>query len=254
MNREIKVALFLLICLVGLIGYFEYKKSPVVDNEEVIGVETDIGNEIVEPGLEINEATELLSSKGSEVEPTNAEEVETVVNNDIASTEEIKSDVPEPQNTEIETDETVTEDRAVIEKELVKVDVGSVPEVIPASYKVIKGDTLSQISQKYIGSIKYLPLIMEKNPELRVDQLYAGIEIKLPTRTEVETYKKLNLAQSRIIPKGASAYIIEAGDTMNKISIKKFGDRSKVKEILEMNPNVDPRKLLIGSLLILPQN
>jgi len=254
MNREIKVALFLLVCLVGLIGYFELKKTPNIEPEEIIGIETETETENIESELEINDPVETLTSNENEPETLEKTEAEIVVDS-TATTEVEEKDVVSEAIVEESITESLISENDNPKNETPKTNVVSgIPEIIPTNYVVVKGDTLSQISQKYTGSIKYLPLIMEKNPELRVDQLYAGINIKLPTRNEVQDYKKINLTQSRTVPKGASAYIIEAGDTVNKISMKKFGDRSKVKEILNLNPNVDPRKLLIGSLLVLPQN
>ena len=47
-------------------------------------------------------------------------------------------------------------------------------------------------------------------------------------------------------------YQIEKGDTLNNISIKKYGDASKVKEICEINKIEDPDNIKYGQKIILP--
>jgi LysM repeat protein len=48
-------------------------------------------------------------------------------------------------------------------------------------------------------------------------------------------------------------YVIQKGDNLYKISKKLLGSTKYVKEIVNLNPNVDPRRLIVGSKIRLPK-
>ena len=50
----------------------------------------------------------------------------------------------------------------------------------------------------------------------------------------------------------AEYYKIEKGDTLNKISIKIYGDTGKVKEICDLNKIKDPDDIKYGQKILLP--
>jgi len=55
------------------------------------------------------------------------------------------------------------------------------------TYTVKKGDTLSQIAQREVGSVRYLDEIRDLNPSLRdgKDRIMVGQELVLPARSGV---------------------------------------------------------------------
>lgn len=232
MNREIKVALFLLLCLIGLIAYLEISDSGDDASEQVeqtaqpaITVETKV-EEPVEPQTASIPVVETKKEEGQqEATEVEAPKIEEKLEIDVMPQKEVKSEVIEDEIKEL-----------------------------PDTYTVQKGDTVSKISEQILGSVVYLPLLLSVNPELRPDQLYVGIELKMPTKSEMGHFIELKNAKL-VEPKleeGQRSYQIQKGDSIYSISKKTYGSYKMVKKILEVNPNLDPKKLRVGSLIILP--
>ena len=53
-------------------------------------------------------------------------------------------------------------------------------------------------------------------------------------------------------PPATKTYTIKKGDTFIGLARRLYGDESKWKDIAQLNPSVDPRKLMIGQQIILP--
>ncbi len=58
--------------------------------------------------------------------------------------------------------------------------------------------------------------------------------------------------EAPVAPAGGGTHVIKKGDTFIKIAREVYGDPSKMKDIAAANPGVNPRKLKIGQIIILP--
>lgn len=69
---------------------------------------------------------------------------------------------------------------------------------------------------------------------------------------EVAAMDEISPSKQAFVREFAEFYRIEKGDTLNKISIKIYGDISKVKEICELNNIDDPNNIKYGQKILLP--
>ncbi|MFK7741922.1 MAG: LysM peptidoglycan-binding domain-containing protein [Planctomycetota bacterium] len=132
----------------------------------------------------------------------------------------------------------------------------------PASsttYTVRRGDTLSEISSRQLGSVRYMKAIRDLNPALNPNRLKVGAKILLPARSALaggaasggssNSGKKGDAFQRA----GAyRSYVIVRGDTLERIARVQLGSTGRVGDIKRLNPEVNPRRLRPGKKLKLP--
>jgi nucleoid-associated protein YgaU len=154
MNRELKAAIALLLVIVGLIAYFEMNST-----EEVLGP--------VEP---IEDVTLVPEPIEVEVKPQVELPVEPIAPKPPAVAKVV---VPEPMPEPVVAPEPVVVNQdPILEKPVIDVvpeepsDLIKVSPSIPSEYIVQKGDTVSGISEKVLGSIHFQKLLLNANPEL----------------------------------------------------------------------------------------
>lgn len=102
-------------------------------------------------------------------------------------------------------------------------------------YRIRPGDTLYNIAQFYNISLEDL---LEANPGINPNMLMIGQVICIPLATPPVTCRE-----------GYQEYEIKAGDTFYGIA-KRF-DLS-TERLIEANPNVNPRSLLVGQKICVP--
>lgn len=154
-----------------------------------------------------------------------------------------------------------------------------VPEVIPTparlqpqepaataerSYTVRSGDTLSEISQRELGTQRRWREIVACNPGLDPLKLSTGQVLKLPAAgapaaaTEPGTAARATPSQAaapapvRSAPERAREYVVRAGDTLSEIAQRELGSARRWSELVALNPDLDPARLKVGTTLRLP--
>lgn len=116
-------------------------------------------------------------------------------------------------------------------------------------YTIKKGDTLYQIGKRY--GIEWKEIV-KVNPELNVKSLKIGSTINIPELKKVgvpkaeKAFATLNEAKTN----GTQKYQIEKGDTLWAISRKYH---TSVESLLNLNQNIDPKQLVIGSTIKIPK-
>jgi nucleoid-associated protein YgaU len=146
----------------------------------------------------------------------------------------------------------------------------------PSTYTVQKGDTLGQIAQRELGSVKRLPDLLEANPKLDPRKLQPGQVIRLPVegseqqapvaqqnlqlppkappiperKTAQEPVPQIAKQQQQV-PAGRS-YTVQRGDTLGQIATRELGSSKRMSEIVALNKGLDPNHLLVGRTLVLP--
>jgi len=127
-----------------------------------------------------------------------------------------------------------------------KAQVVSLPAGSGASYKVKRGDTLWAIAKKHRISVNKL---QQSNPSLNPKRLRIGLSLTIPGAQSSSHSPPPAKTSSRRVPKEGN-YRIQSGDTLGHIA-EAHGIR--LHELLTANPGVNPRKLLVGSSLVVPK-
>lgn len=107
------------------------------------------------------------------------------------------------------------------------------------SYRVVPGDTLWKLSQRFLGYGPRYNEIMSENG-LTNDMIYPGQILKIKIENNNNS-------------KNASPYIVKKGDTLWNIAQNTLGDGNRYAEIMKLN-NLKDGNLTIGQPLIIPSN
>jgi LysM repeat protein len=144
-----------------------------------------------------------------------------------------------------------------------------VPAAAPArEYTIRGGDTLSEIAQRELGTKNRWRELVELNPGLDPAKLLVGTRIRLTAavapatasapRPEPKTAPQPKVAaaaggNTAARPAGsARSYTVRSGDTLSQIAQRELGTTSRWRELVELNPGLDPAKLLVGTTIRLP--
>ncbi|MEE8467432.1 MAG: LysM domain-containing protein [Planctomycetota bacterium] len=137
------------------------------------------------------------------------------------------------------------------------------------TYVVKKGDTLERIARHQLGDARRWPEIQALNGNLDPRRVGLGQKLTMPAvrgtrgaprqsakdpatiRPREATYKKSSGTPAKA--QGGEYYVVQPGDVLGTIALKKLGTSKRWREILDLNPKVDPRRLLVGTKLRLPQ-
>ena len=152
-----------------------------------------------------------------------------------------------------------------------------------ATYVVKSGDTLSGIAYRTLGRSSRFDEIYQANRDRlnSPDDLRPGLELRIPTAisdlvsgsesqndlTNEDDSPSENQAQpenpaiskrpqqlpvNAISGQRPQTHQLVIGDTIEKISVKYYGTVRAARDILRANPEIDPRRLQLGDLLVLP--
>jgi len=146
------------------------------------------------------------------------------------------------------------------------------------TYVVQAGDTVSEISERELGTYKRWREIVAANPGLDPARLKVGQKLALPdgvvaarataepATTDRSTGRPTNTGGTGRVadatpadrtPTGeragaGSTYVVQAGDTLTGIAARELGDDERWREIQALNDGLDPRRLAVGMRLELP--
>ena len=127
---------------------------------------------------------------------------------------------------------TIVNDKGLKFQDMPSEEVPQAPET-PAyyiTYKIKKGDTLSEIAKKYGTTVSTLASI---NNIKDVNKIYAGVTIKIPTTNSLYI-----------------EYTIKKGDTLSEIA-KKYG--TTVKKLQSINGIKNANKIYAGDTIKIPK-
>ena len=145
-----------------------------------------------------------------------------------------------------------------------KIEDGSSDKLI-ATYKVIKGDDLWHISEKYYKSGYNYVDIMNENKISGKGVITAGMELRIPKVeprkiTVLELKKEIALSDKGDVVKSNSSaievgeYMTQAGDSYWKIAVRAYGDGYKWTKIYWANKRLfaDPDMIFTGVKITIP--
>ncbi|MFM8534485.1 MAG: DUF5134 domain-containing protein [Acidimicrobiia bacterium] len=103
-----------------------------------------------------------------------------------------------------------------------------------------------------------MQLLMSAPPSIATAQAQQGGEAPSLTSKGAPPPEALLSYTPRALPHAdpiseARFYRIEAGDTLARVSLRRYGDASKWPVLVKANPGLNPRRLKVGALIVLPE-
>jgi len=125
---------------------------------------------------------------------------------------------------------------------------------------VAAGETLSQISEKRLGTCRRWKEIQTLNGIDDPASIYEGMKLRLPSGAAAP------VKESPVVPLAASVtsppkvatpapggtYVVKPGDALSVIAERELGSSKRWPEIVALNPGIDPKRLFQGAVLRLP--
>ncbi|MDP6370569.1 MAG: LysM domain-containing protein [Planctomycetota bacterium] len=144
----------------------------------------------------------------------------------------------------------------------------------PRTVTVKAGEVLSVICERELGTVRRLGEVLALNPGLNPDRLSIGQQLRLPGRTAPPASEAASartssgalassaqarraVASSASAPSSpgttfASAYTVRPGDVLSLIAERELGSMRRMGEIVNLNPGLDPDRLVVGQNLRMP--
>lgn len=127
-----------------------------------------------------------------------------------------------------------------------------VPEGLPTVHKVIQGENLWQIAEKYFGSGYNWVDIAKENRLANANYLLVGQELTIP-KTEVKRPAGQPPTVSDGEPITGSTYTTVRGDHLWGIAVRAYQDGYRWTEIAKANNLAQPDLIHPGNVLTLPR-
>lgn len=139
----------------------------------------------------------------------------------------------------------------------------AMPAAAARTYTVKSGDSFYSISQKVFGNTRQVSAIQKANPKVNPSHLRVGQVLQMPQVAAPATPGGAGShgmtpapATPGSSPASAHTYKVQAGDNLNKISVRFFGSTKMAQKIYELNRGVigsSPSNLRAGTTLRLPE-
>lgn len=134
--------------------------------------------------------------------------------------------------------------------------------VIPRTYTVQKGDTLSHIAKLFFGDARKWRVILSANNLKSANTLRVGMVLTIPQQTGADTEATSSVAPQPVVtpqpsgevPAAGTTYVIRRGDTLQGISQRFYRTPNLWQHIQQANPRQLPNEhiLTIGTRLTIP--
>ena len=162
--------------------------------------------------------------------------------------------IRKPESVTISIEPTITDEVVVVETIIEQVQEESVhaevPELSFTLYQVKEGETLGEIAIAELGSFNMWKEIASINNISNPRNIRPGRTLKMPKRKSTKTIAHFTTVQ---VPEGTMTHRVADGDTLSSIAGDYYGDVNKYDWIARANPSVDPNRLSIGTILVIPK-
>ncbi len=131
------------------------------------------------------------------------------------------------------------------------------PQRTERTHRIASGESIWSIAESVYGNGKYYDKILKANPGVDPKHLKVGKTLVIPELGEAERSTPMVRRAADITGplNTATEYPVVSGDTLERISIKLYGDSKMVDKLYEANKTLigaDENKLTIGWVLKLP--
>lgn len=129
-----------------------------------------------------------------------------------------------------------------------------VPEGLPTTHKVIQGENLWTIAEKYYGSGYNWVDVAKANKLVNPNRLLVGQELNIPqteVRKPAKTVKQGTTQSGEAIT--GSNYTVVKGDYLWNLAVRAYGDGFKWVEIAKANNIARPNLIYPGTVLSIPR-
>jgi LysM repeat protein len=133
----------------------------------------------------------------------------------------------------------------------------------PKTYTVAPGDTMGQIAQDQLGSVRHLAALQAANPSVRPEAMSVGTKLVLPAVPDAPVASASGSAGKDAVAGGGAkpkpsqpapagrTYTVEPGDSLWSIAQAQLGDGLRHGELAALNPGSGDM-LRVGQVLRLP--
>lgn len=130
---------------------------------------------------------------------------------------------------------------------------GETLEKSPTSWTVKRGETLSGIASKALGSAKRWREIADLNPRIDPNRIPVGATLVLPGGAAAPRRAPARTpAKDEPVLASAGEYVVRKGDMLSLIAQRELGSAARWREIQKLNPKINPDRLIVGTVLALP--
>lgn len=125
------------------------------------------------------------------------------------------------------------------------------------SHRVRKGESLSEIATRYLGSSRHWKVIADYNRIAQPNLVREGTVLRIPPRANTPGSTPTTGPSPSDRSSGNSGSqtrtcTVQAQDTLSQIAARELGKADRWPEIAKLNGISDPRKIRLGQTLILP--
>lgn len=157
-----------------------------------------------------------------------------------------------------QTTPTAAKVRTPDDVELVEENGKMIPKDLPTTYKVVKGDDLWHIAEKFYKSGYNWVDIAKENNLANASVIEEGMELTIP---KAEAKKATYVATESTIEKkeiniDSSEYTVAKGDNLWTVAVRAYGDGYAWTRIYQANKSVigtNPGLIEVGMKLVLPR-
>ncbi len=124
------------------------------------------------------------------------------------------------------------------------------------SYTVQENDSAWKIAKRFLGKGIHWKKIAKANPAVDFSNLKVGIKLTIPGRigSSGRATTSTSAVDNASVPLAAGTRVhkVASGDSLYIIAKKYLGSGMRYREIIKLNPGVDPSRLRIGQKLQIP--
>ncbi len=135
----------------------------------------------------------------------------------------------------------------------------AVSETAPAAgsafaYTVQEGDSAWKLAKRFYGNGLQYPRIKKANPGVNFDNLKVGTKLTIPERRGSGASPSATApAQGAPVATGTGrVHTVAPGDRLYVIAAEYLGSGMRYREIVALNPGLDPRNLKVGQKIKIP--
>ena len=139
--------------------------------------------------------------------------------------------------------------KPVVVVEEIKPEPIELKETIVTTYTVRVGETLGEIASRELGSFKMWRDIASLNGIDDPASIMPGRTLRMPKKKQTQEVAKQEPA---VVPAGTRSHEVTEGETLSSIADDYYDDANKYLKIVQANPGVDPTRLQIGTVLVIP--